>query len=94
MASEGSKKVIFQIKKNKTLVSKKNFPTGINFNGGLDILFLIQKICFLLLRQRGGSKCFSLPLEGIKKKKIQTEIDFDWSRLPLGAAIRIHFGLV
>ena len=85
--SEGSKKV-FRIKqKLKHWYQKNIFPTKIYFNGGLDIYVFDPK--YFLDQATGGSKCSSSPLEGIKKKLFQTEIDFDvGSRLPLGVAIQ------
>ena len=78
-SSEGSKKQNTGIKKNNI------FPTEMYFNGGLDILFW----SIFFDHATGGSKCSSSPLEGIKQKMFQTEIDFDaGSRLPLGAAIQ------
>ena len=74
-------------KKIKHWYQKNILPRDIYFNGGLDIYCFDPK--YFLDQATGGSKCSSSPLEGIKKKLFQTEIDFDvGSRLPLGAAMQ------
>ena len=68
-------------------VSRNIFPTEIYFNDGLDIFFDPKYVVFD--QGTGGSKCHSSPLEGIKNKLFQTEINFDaGSRLPLGEVIQ------
>ena len=80
----GIKQKLFRIK--KTLVSNKISYQNI-FQMWVGYTFFDPKYFFD--QATGGSKCSSSPLEGIKKKIFQTEIDFDvGSRLPPGAAIQ------
>ena len=80
----GIKQKLFRIK--KTLVSNKISYKNI-FQMWVGYTFFDPKYFFD--QATGGSKCSSSPLEGIKKKIFQTEIDFAvGSRLPPGAAIQ------
>ena len=56
----------------KTLVSKKHISYKNKFQWWVGYIFFIQNI--FLIKQRGGSKWSSSPLEGIKQKSFQTEL--------------------
>jgi hypothetical protein len=70
------------------MVSKKHISYRNIFQWWVGYIYIFDPKYFLD-QATGGSKCSSSPLEGIKKKLFQTEIDFDvGSRFPLGAAMQ------